>query len=273
MPQQLGWFLLAAALASCGIALADDEVKGEFGHLRGRFIYDGEPPKPKPIKIIGFEKEGLEKLKLVDELLVVNAENRGLANVVVYLQVAKDEVLPEMHPSYRIAPDTPDEKRTRTMSMLDTRYIPHVLLVRTDEIYLSVSDTVRGYNPNLSLTANHNSCALQPPGGTQTHEFHHPERMPAKLSDSIYPWMHAWIVIQDHPYMAVTDADGRFEIRHIPAGRRTFRFWHEKSGYIFKVSIDAHQFVWDQGLKTLEIFPGETSDLGEMRIAPALLEN
>jgi hypothetical protein len=80
-------------------------------------------------------------------------------------------------------------------------------------------------------------------------------------------------MIQDHPYMAVTDADGRFEIRNIPAGQRTFRFWHEKSGYVTHVKIADREVAWERGLATLEIRSDETTDLGEVRIASALLEN
>jgi hypothetical protein len=253
---------------------ADDMPKVVlYGHLRGRFVYDGKPPKPELIKMIGFEKEGLDKLKLVDESLVVNPENRGLANVVVCLHVPKGEAPPAMHPSYRFAPDTSDQRRTRTMSMLDTRYIPHVLLVRTDEIYLSVSDTVRSHNPKLDLTANHDSCAIMPPGSTQTHEFRHPERTPILLSDNIYPWMRAWVVIQDHPYMAATDADGQFEIRNIPAGQRTFRLWHEKTGFVSAATVDGRKVTWEKGLAMFELRAGETVDLGDARIAPTLFDN
>jgi hypothetical protein len=244
-----------------------------FGHLRGRFVYDGEPPAPKLLTITGAEREELEPLKLVDESLVVDVKNRGLANVVVVLYVPKDEAPPPMHPAYRIASDTPDDRRTRTMSMLDTRYVPHVLLVRTDEIYLASSDTQRSYNPKLHLANNHDQCPTLAPGSSLTHEFRHRERRPALLSDSIYPWMRGWIVIQDHPYMAISGADGHFEIRHIPVGERTFRFWHERSGHVASVTIDGARVEWEKGLARFGINAGEVVDLGDVKVPPSEFED
>jgi hypothetical protein len=42
-----------------------------------------------------------------------------------------------------------------------------------------------------------------------------------------HPWMSAYVLVADHPYTAVTDADGRFAIEHVPAGTYRIRMWHE----------------------------------------------
>lgn len=81
--------------------------------------------------------------------------------------------------------------------------------------------------------------------------------------------MQAYVIIQDHPYMAVTDADGRFEIKNIPAGEWTFQFWHEKSGYIRELEIDGKQVEWPRGRATFTISPMPT-DLSELKISPQL---
>ena len=50
------------------------------------------------------------------------------------------------------------------------------------------------------------------------------------------------VLIKDHPYTAVTDATGRFEIKDLPTGEQTFRVWHERPGYVvreWKVTIAA----------------------------------
>jgi hypothetical protein len=41
--------------------------------------------------------------------------------------------------------------------------------------------------------------------------------------------MNAWFAAFDHPYFAVTDEQGRFEIRDIPPGAYTLIAWH--AGY------------------------------------------
>lgn len=40
--------------------------------------------------------------------------------------------------------------------------------------------------------------------------------------------MAAWIAVVDHPFFAVTDVKGRFEIKGLPPGKYTLEAWHEK---------------------------------------------
>lgn len=43
-----------------------------------------------------------------------------------------------------------------------------------------------------------------------------------------HPWVRGYIAVFDHPYFAVTDADGVFAIERLPAGTYTMKVWHEK---------------------------------------------
>lgn len=46
----------------------------------------------------------------------------------------------------------------------------------------------------------------------------------------VHPWMHAWIMVSDHPYHTVTDSEGRFRIDGLPPGTWTLRVWQEFLG-------------------------------------------
>ena len=50
------------------------------------------------------------------------------------------------------------------------------------------------------------------------------------LKCDVHPWMRAYIPVTDHPYFDVTDADGTFAIRGLPAGTYTLEAWHPTLG-------------------------------------------
>jgi len=45
----------------------------------------------------------------------------------------------------------------------------------------------------------------------------------------VHPWMFAWVTVVDHPYFAVTDKDGKFTIKDVPAGKYTVVAMHRKA--------------------------------------------
>jgi hypothetical protein len=48
----------------------------------------------------------------------------------------------------------------------------------------------------------------------------------------IHKWMDAVVRVFDHPYAAVTDKDGNYEIKNVPAGAElSIIVWHEVAGY------------------------------------------
>ncbi|MFV0444558.1 MAG: carboxypeptidase regulatory-like domain-containing protein, partial [Planctomycetaceae bacterium] len=55
-------------------------------------------------------------------------------------------------------------------------------------------------------------------------------------------WMLAWQLPLDHPYGAVTNENGEFEIRDLPAGKHKFTIWHEGNVLTEKeVTVEADQ--------------------------------
>ena len=46
----------------------------------------------------------------------------------------------------------------------------------------------------------------------------------------VHPWMHAYAVVMDHPFFAVTGEDGAFEIKGLAPGTYTLEAWHPTLG-------------------------------------------
>jgi plastocyanin len=55
-----------------------------------------------------------------------------------------------------------------------------------------------------------------------------------KLTCDAHPFMHGYIMVSDHDFVATTDALGRFSITGVPPGKHEIRLWHETLGEIKK---------------------------------------
>jgi len=44
----------------------------------------------------------------------------------------------------------------------------------------------------------------------------------------VHQWMEAWAHVMEHPFFAVSGADGKFTIKNVPPGKYTLQVWHEK---------------------------------------------
>ena len=61
-------------------------------------------------------------------------------------------------------------------------------------------------------------------------KYHWDKPEMVKLACDVHNWMNGWLVVQAHPYYALTGADGSFKIDNVPAGTYEIEYWHEKLG-------------------------------------------
>lgn len=234
-------------------------AQAEWGTLTGQFVLDGAAPSPSPV-VVTKDQEVCGKHDLVDESLVVNSENKGIANVVVYLYLARGKKEPKAHPDYAKTADA----QVR-MDNKNCRYEPHVQLLRTTQTLVVGNLDPVGHNTKVDTVKNVPINPIIPANGEITQKFPEEERLPSKVSCSIHPWMNAILVIKDTPYMAVTDENGKFTIENLPEGEWEFQVWHEKSGYLDSVSLNGKKTKWSKGRFDQKITSGE-NDLGEIKV-------
>ncbi|MEX0820058.1 MAG: methylamine utilization protein [Pirellulaceae bacterium] len=232
----------------------------EWGDLKVTFIYDGAAPAPTAINV-NKDPQFCGQFPLVDESLVVNKENGGIANVIAYLYT-RSGPKPAVHPDYA---ETAEDK-----VVLDNekcRFEPHVVLLQTTQtLVLKNTDSV-GHNTNYSTFTNPPQNILIPSGGQVEQKLTQPERLPAKVACNIHPWMSSWLVVQDTPYSGVSNKDGELVIKNLPVGKWTFQFWQEAGGYVAKVKQDGKATEWTRGRLEVTIKPG-MNDLGEVKYKP-----
>ncbi len=258
---------LRAAFTS-GVAAVLIVVSGgtaaEWGDLSATFVFDGDVPAPVPAMITS-EKEFCSGFHVMNESLVVNSKNRGVANVVLFLYLARGAEKPPIHESYQAT-----EKNEVLLDNKQCRFAPHVLLLRTTQtLVVGNSDSV-SHNTNIALFKNplFNQQILT--GEQKKLQFNVEETLPGKVACNIHPWMNSWLVIKEHPYMAVSDENGKLDIKSLPLGTWTFQVWHEKAGYLREVKFEGGS-TDARGRFSLAIKAG-ANDLGQIKLAGKLFE-
>jgi plastocyanin len=249
-------FALAALISSLPAG-----ASAEWGSLKGRFVLGGDMAAAAALTV-DKDVEVCGKHKLLSEEVVVG-DDKGLANVVVFVRDKKVKVKPELEAAAKEAKPVLDN--------LDCRFDPHVLFVQAgQELVIKNSDSV-GHNSNIATVKNAPSNNLIPAGGQVTSKFTTDEAVPAQVTCNIHPWMKGWIVVRDNPYAAVSKADGSFEIADLPAGEVELQFWHEKAGYIGEMKIGGKDEKVSKGRKKVAIAAAGT-DLGEIVLDPKLFK-
>ncbi|MCS6864071.1 MAG: hypothetical protein RMJ56_09810 [Gemmataceae bacterium] len=226
--QRTLWTTLSAgvllATATWGWA-ADDK----WATIKGQVVFPANKaiPKREPLKVTQDKEHCLSKGDILDESVLVNPKNRGIKNVVVFLRPADKDVTD--FPKDAIHPD--DAKRQPAQVVIDQpccMFVERVTCAR-------VGDTLVVKNPAPVAhnffwdSANNDSYNVTIPKNEQW-KMPKPLRKegpPIQYKCTIHGWMTGYVRIFDHPYYAVTDENGNFEIKNAPVGKFRIVYWHE----------------------------------------------
>jgi len=110
------------------------------------------------------------------------------------------------------------------------QYIPHVAgaMVGQPVKFLN-SDGVLHNVHGLPKENREFNIGMPPTLKEKAQTFNKPEPLfPVKCD--VHPWMQAYLAVMTHPFFDVTEKDGEFEIKDLPAGTYTIEIWHEKLG-------------------------------------------
>lgn len=191
-----------------------------YGHLKGRITLSGAAPTLPPLVAASMVKPDDKNVcvhdRIPNEKLVV--KDGAIKNVFVYLQKAPAGTKKSEAGPVEV-----------TMDHATCTFVPHAMVVMTGQPVRILNDDAIAHNVHTNPVRNgvFNS-GIGPKERTGiTTVYKNSERLPVKVVCDFHTWMLAWHLPLDHPYGAVTNDAGEFEIRDLPAGKHKFSLVHE----------------------------------------------
>lgn len=202
----------ASMVAGSALAYEGGAVSGG-GTIKGMVKFNGDAPEPEVLDVNKDKKVCAVGEKKANDLVV--GAGGGIRYAVVSLtNISKGKAFPEGE------------------SVLDQEgceYLPYVVVVPTgSELIIKNSDGIL-HNIHTYSDKNKPVNRAQPKFKKKIKEkFAEPEMI--KVTCDVHGWMKGWLAVAEHPYYAITDENGNFELTDVPAGDYEIKVWQEKLG-------------------------------------------
>jgi len=204
--KKINTLLGAACLLASGISFA--------GTIEGVVNFSG--PAPKPQKLNRKADPICAKKDFDDETILTSKDGKALQNVLVRVT---GNVAGGKMPTGDVMVDQRDcMYRPRVQGAVEGQKI----MVRNNDGTLHNVHTYDGTKTLFNQA--------QPPKSPPIEKPLPKTANVVKLKCDVHPWMTGFVVVSKNPYFAVSEANGKFEIKDVPAGSYTVEAWHEKLG-------------------------------------------
>jgi len=214
----IAWILLCWTVVPVDVARTYEEDSGINGTtVRGRVTITGAVPKLKPLLVP--RNSNVCGLTIPNEALQVDQASRGIAAVVVSLEgVTKGKPYPK--------------GQSLVMQNLSCRFHQRAnATIVGNQLEIVNKDPIM-HNTHIRRETKFGSTLINvvQPVGTKpiTRELQQPDFLDVRCD--AHPFMHASIHVFEHPYYAVTDEAGVFELPQVPPGTYQLHLWHELLG-------------------------------------------
>jgi plastocyanin len=214
----------AVALALTAPAMADQSTGGtddKGGSISGVVKFEGEKKERKALEMTTDPYCVKQHKEPVLSERWIFGKDDGLANVLV--QVVKG---PGVDGKKFTAP-----AKAHVVDQVGCMYTPHVsAIVLGQKVEFKNSDATL-HNVHVMPKINKEENIGQPAKNMVTAVNF------TKLEDAIFTkcdvhaWMNCYVHVLPHPYFAVTDKDGKFTIKGLPAGEYELKVWHEVKAF------------------------------------------
>jgi plastocyanin len=202
----------AAAAPASGTAAAAAPASGDKGDVKGKVVVTGKVP---PMEDLKRNSDAFCAKKQMKDESVQAGKKGELANVIV---------------SIKGLPATPPPKDKATLSQEDCMYRPRVqgvvdgqpLEIKNGDPVLHNVHTYEGPRTLFNIA--------QVPGTPNVEKTFTQNGVVLKFKCDVHQWMTGFVWVQNNRYFAVSDSDGKFEIKDVPAGTYDVEAWHERFG-------------------------------------------
>ena len=199
----------------------------DAGTVTGKINFTGTPPVAQKIDMNADPIcAGMHSEPVFTEEVVVNP-NQTLKNVFVYVKEGLEGKTFE-------PPQEPV-----VFDQQGCHYTPHVFGLQVNQpLEIRNSDATLHNVHGKPVVSKEFNLGMPIQGMKLTRKFDKPEVM-MKFKCDVHPWMHAFTGVLPHPFFAVTNDQGSYEIKNLPAGSYTVEAWQEKYGpQTQKITVD-----------------------------------
>ena len=189
------------------------------GTLTGRVMFSGDAPADQTVQMSAdpFCLTAHTDAVMVNPVMV--GEGGALLNVVVHVSGGLED--------YTFG-DVPSEPAT--LDQNGCMYMPHAIALRTGQPLVVRNSDNTLHNVNVQPNANPGFNQAQPMVNTQLEKTFDTAEVGISARCDVHAWMGAFISVFDHPYFAISDAGGSFDLGQLPPGDYTVEAWHETLG-------------------------------------------
>ena len=219
----IGLIALGLSVALVAPASAYKSKKGiEGGTIAGVVKFDGTPPAPMKLEV-NKNTEVCGKKPILDESLVVG-EGGGIRWAVARLIDVK---------SGKKWRKKVWGKKKAVIDQNGCFFSPHVILLKRKRSLTILNNDGLLHNFHSFPETNKGVNRAQPKflkKMTLKGKKYFSKAEIITVKCDVHGWMKAVVVVAEHPYYALTGADGKFELTNVPPGDYKLEIWHETLG-------------------------------------------
>jgi plastocyanin len=217
-----GVFCLLAVILTVAVAMRNQPTSAagaqaaNRGTIKGHVRLNGKLPG-NPVIRMGMDPmcSKINAGKRVIQETVLAALDGSLANVFVKLEGS--------------FPQTPAPTEPVKLDQQGCVYLPRVVGARVGQT-LQVHNSDELMHNVHSLSAKSNTFNVSEPKAGMMQQFKMKDEEMLQIKCDVHSWMTAYVGIVSHPYFAVSNTAGTFEIANVPAGTHKIQAWHERYG-------------------------------------------